>query len=301
MKTLSKTLLASAMVAAGITSFNTAHAVEWSLSGELAVELTDAESSGDLGLAVTTTDFVITVSETFGEVEVEGYQAFEKGDALARDGAGISVSGAFGSVFVGDDGVGVLAADLTDVMYNNSEVYFSDPSTNVIDYGLPLGDDFSLNLFVDITNTADDDPSTPANEETEEEDIDAIGIYGSYGIAGVTLAFGYTDLTSDGAYGGADGDDILDLAVAYEGGPFAAGVGFQDQDSATDEIISAFVSFSTGPVVITGYGEDAGDAGDLVALNVSYSFSDNFYAFFETAAYDDDTSDNTEVGLVLTF
>lgn len=312
MKTLSKTLLASALVAAGITGMNAAHAVEYSIGGEIAVELTDSDAEDDLDLDVTTTDLVVTVSEKFGEVEVEGFAAFEKdtveGDSsgLVDDGAGITVSGSFGSVFVGNDGTGVFVGDGTDVLYNNSEAFFADPTTNVIDYGLPLGDAFSLNIFVDITTG-------------DSEEIDAFGFYGSYSLAGFTFALGYTDLTGEGALGADDpnidsdgdpatdsddtllDDDILDLFLGYEGGPIAAGVGFQDQDSAGDEIISAFLTYTAGPVAITPYVEDAGDAGDVVALNVTYSFSDNFYAFFETAEYEDDTADNSEIGLVLTF
>lgn len=307
MKTLSKTLLASAMVAAGITGFNTAHAVEWSLSGEIAVEWTDSDANDDLDLDVTTTDLVVGVSEKFGEVEVEGYAAFAKDDVdpdtsgLVDDGAGITVSGGFGSVFVGNDGTGVFVGDATDVLYNNSEAFFLDPTTNVIDYSLPLGDDFSLNIFLDSTSG-------------DEEDIDALGVYGSYSFSGFTFALGYTSIDDAGAYTStevdgvdyADQEDILDFAVTFESGPIAAGVGYQSTELAGDdfEVLSAFLTYTAGPVTITPYYEDrsfdpADD--DVVALNISYSFSDNFYAFFETADFDSDGSDNSEVGLVLTF
>ncbi len=244
---------------------------------------------------------MLTISEKFGEVDVEGYIAYEldgdDGQGLASDGAGITLSGGFGSVFVGDDGTGVFVGDATDVLYNNSEAFFADPTTNVIDYGLPLGDDFSLNIFLDSTSG-------------DDEEIDAFGAYGAYSVSGLTFALGYTDLAGDGAYGNAgDDDDILDLFVGYEGGPIAAGVGFQDQDSADDEIISAFLTYTAGPVAITPYYEAQDDL-EVVALNVTYSFSDNFYVFFETADFseeaeeltgDDTKYDNSEVGLVLTF
>lgn len=305
MKTLSKTLLASALVAAGITGMNAAHAVEWSLNGELAVELTDTESDEDLVLDVTTTDLVLTISEKFGEVDVEGFIAYEldgDGDGLASDGAGITVSGAFGSLFVGDDGTGVFAGDLTDVMYNNSEIYYTDDTTNVIDYGLPLPESFSFNIFAGFEDfdVADDPDVAGDQSETDEENIDFFGVYGSYAVSGLTFAFGYTS-AEESTRVGPGYDDILDLAVGYEGGPIAAGLGFQDVDGADDEVVSAFLSYTTGPVAITGYVEDAGDVGDVVALNVAYSFTDNFYTFFETAAYDDDEADNSEIGLVLTF
>jgi hypothetical protein len=295
MKNLSKTLLASALVAAGITGLNTAHAVEWSLGGELAVELTDAESSDDLGLAVTTTDLVLTIGETFGDVSVEGFIAYEKGagsTALSPDGAGITVSGGFGSIYVGDDGTGVLAADATDVLYNNSEAFYADPTTNVIDYGLPLSGPFSLNIFADIS-------------AGDSEDIDAIGTYGSYAAGPFTALFGFTSIEEDGAYGILD--DILDLAVTYEGGPIAAGFGYQESEvSGNDwEVMSAFLTFTSGKFAITPYYEQVELVGspdnDVAALNVTYSFTDNFYMFFETASYDDDSSDNSEIGLVLTF
>ncbi len=291
MKTLSKTLLTSAVLTAGVTGFNTAHAVEWALNGELAVEWTDSDAYDDLDLDVTTTDLVLTISEAFGEIEVEGFIAYELGDedagdaVLIDDGKGITVSGAFGSVFVGDDGTGVFVGDVTDVLYNNSEVFFADPTTNVIDYGLPLGDDFSLNIFLDST-TESDDPDTVVDETEDTEDIDAFGFYGSYGVAGFTFALGYTDLAGDGEYGAAgDDDDILDLFVGYEGGPIAAGIGFQDQDSADDEIISAFLTYTAGPVAITPYYEAGGD---VVALNESYGRSGDFYAFFETADFSEE-------------
>ncbi len=310
MKIISKTLLASALVAAGTTTVNTAYAVEWALNGELAVELTDSDKSDDLDLDVTTTDLVLTISEKFGEIDVEGYIAYElredadgNADGLTSDGAGITASGSFGSIFVGDDGTDVFVGDATDVLYNNSEAFFSDPTENVIDYGLPLGDAFSLNIFVDITNSDDDDIE-------DDEDIDAIGAYGSYSFSGFTFALGYTDLAEDGAYGASgDDDNILDAFLGYEAGPIALGFGFQDQDSADDEIVSAFLTYTAGPVAITPYYEGQGDL-EVVALNVSYNFTDNFYIFFETANYseeaedlpgDDAKFDNSEIGLVLTF
>lgn len=300
MKTLSKTLLASAMVAAGITGFNTAHAVEFSLNGEIAVEWTDSDANDDLDLDVTTTDLVFGASEKFGEVKVEGYAAFEKdtveGDSsgLVDDGAGITVSGAFGSVFVGNDGTGVFVGDATDVLYNNSEAFFVDPTTNVIDYNLPLGGDaFSLNIFLDST-TGDD------------EDIDAFGAYGSYSVSGLTFALGYTSIDDAGAYSGDFDDDILDVFVGYEGGPIAAGFAYQATEASdTDhEVTSVFLTYTAGPVAITPYYEEldfGANDDEVIALNVTYSFSDNFYAFFETADFDSDGSDNSEVGLVLTF
>jgi hypothetical protein len=292
MKSFRKSLLASAILAAGATGFGTAHAVEWSLGGEIGVELTDADANNDLGLAVTTTDLLLTVTEKYGDVTVEGYIAYEKGDLagsaeLVPDGRGITVSGGFGSVFVGDDGTGVFAGDITDVMYNNSEIFFADPTTNVIDYGLPLDGPFKLNVFVDMTSG-------------DSEDIDAVGAYGSYAMGGLTFLLGFTTIEENGAYGGGTGD-ILDFAIGYEGGPIKAGFGFQDQDTAADEIISAFLTYTTGAIAITPYIEDAGNAGDVTALNVSYSFTENHYMFFETATYDNKTNDNTSIGLVLTF
>jgi hypothetical protein len=295
MKNLSKTLLTSALVAAGITGFNTAHAVEWTLGGELAVELTDAEASNDLDLSVTTTDLVLTIAESFGEVEVEGFIAYEKGagsTALSPDGAGITVSGGFGSIYVGDDGTGVFVGDATDVLYNNSEAFFADPTTNVIDYGLPLSGPFSLNVFADITSG-------------DDEDIDALGFYGSFSTGGLGFHLGFTSIEENGAYGTLD--DLLDLAVTYEGGPIAAGFGYQESEvlGVDWEVMSAFLTYTAGKFAITPYYEEVESANlgdnDVTALNISYSFSDNFYMFFETASYDDDTSDNSEIGLVLTF
>ena len=308
MKHFRKSLLASAIMAAGFTGFSTAHAVEWSLGGEIGVELTDTDSEQDLGLAVTTTDLLLTVTEKYGDVTVEGYIAYEKGDLadsaeLVPDGRGITVSGGFGSVFVGDDGTGVFVGDITDVMYNNSEIFFQDPTTNVIDYGLPLSGPVSVNVFADFTSG-------------DEEDIDAVGAYGSYAMGGLTFMLGFTSIEDKGAYGEdtlladflADPDnnpfptgDILDFAIGYESGPITAGFAYQDVDNLDDEIISAFLTYTTGAIAITPYIEDAGDIGDVTALNVTYSFTDNHYMFFETASYDDKTKDNTSIGLVLTF
>ena len=290
MNSFRKSLLASAIVAAGLTSFGTAHAAEWSLGGEIAVELTDAETSNDLGVSVTTTDLLLTVTEKFNDITVEGYLAYEKGaggSELATDGRGITVSGGFGSVFVGDDGTGVWVGGITDVMYNNSEAFFADPTTNVIDYGLPLDGPVSLNIFVDMT-------------AGDAEDIDAVGFYGSYTMGALNFHLGYTTIEDAGAYAGTTGD-ILDLAVGYEAGPIAAGFGYQDQDTAADEIVSLFLTYTTGAIAITPYMEDAGTAGDVTAVNVTYTFSDNYYAFVETASYDVKTKDNTSFGLVLTF
>lgn len=292
MKSFTKSLLASAILAAGFTGFSTAHAAEWSLGGEIGVELTDADASNDLGISVTTTDLVLTVTEKFDDITVEGYLAYEKGGTvgdseLATDGRGISVSGGFGSVFVGDDGTGVFAGDITDVLYNNSEIFFADPTTNVIDYGLPLDGPFSLNIFVDMT-------------AGDAEDMDAVGFYGSYAMGAFNFLLGYTTIEEAGAYAATTGD-ILDLAVGYEDGPIAAGFGYQDQDTAADEIISLFLTYTTGAIAITPYMEDAGTAGDVTAINVTYTLSDNYYMFVETASYDNKVNDNTSFGMVLTF
>lgn len=304
MNTFSKTFLV-VFLALSFMLLNAAYAVEWDLNGELAVELTDSEADDDLDLDVTTTDLVLTITESFGNVDVEGFINYElredadgNADGLTNDGAGITVSGDFGSVFVGDDGSGAWVGTETDVLYNNSEDFFLDPTTNVIDYGFPFGDAFSLNVFVEITN-----------EDNEEENIDAAGAYGSLNLNSFTFALGYTAIEEEGAYGsGTDedlDDDILDLFVGYSVGAISTGAAYQATEVTDEdrEVTSFFLTYTTGPVAITPYYQEldfGGNDDEIIALNISYSFTDNFYIFFETADYDSE-NDNSEIGLVLTF
>ena len=268
-----------ALALAAFAASPLAMAVEYSVWGEVYTELTDSDANEDLQLDVTTADFGLVITETFGAVTATGHIDMSMGE---YDVAGITVEGAFGSVYVGDNGTGVLAADLTDVLENNSEVFYTDDSAEVIDWGLPVGDAFSVNLFLGI------------NEDTTE-DLDYAGVYGSYSMAGATLAAGYTTSEVE-AY-----DSVVDLGLSYETGPVYLALGFQDVDTADDPVFSLAASYTAGAVSITPYYEQFGDL-DVMALNLTYAFTDNFYTFFETATYADGAGDdNSEIGMVINF
>ena len=111
------------------------------MSGELVISLIDSEEEKDLGLEVTTADIGLTLTESHAGVKATGEINLDFGE---YDSAGITLDGVFGSVYIGDDGAGVLAADLTDVLESNSAVFFTDDTAEVIDWGLPLGEGFNL-------------------------------------------------------------------------------------------------------------------------------------------------------------
>jgi len=277
-----------------------------SSSGSGYVELTDTDGDDDLVLDVTTNDFGFEITEEFGEVDVTGHLDFSDGD---YDVAGITVAGGFGSVYIGDDGTGVLAADLTDNLENNSEVFYTDDSADVIDYSLPLEGPFSANVFVGISDL-DREATATDPAYTDDVDLDFVGAYGSFSTAGATVALGYTTADEDGSFY----DSIVDLAVSYETGPISVAVGYQDVDNEfiDDNVISATATYTAGAFSITPYYEEFGDF-TVTALNLTYTFTDNFYAFFETADYSDELQnialldeedfiyDNSEIGLVLNF
>ena len=271
-----------ALALAAFAASPLAMAVEYSVWGEVYTELTDSEANEDLQLDVTTADFGFVIEETFGEISASGNIDFSMGE---YDVAGITLGGPFGVVYVGDDGTGTVkpvAADLTDVMENNSYAFVTDDPAEVIDWGLPVGEDFSVNLFVGI------------NDDTTEN-VDYAGIYGTYSLVGATLAAGYSMSESE------DYDSVLDLGVSYETGPVYLAAAFQDVDTADDPWFSFAATYSAGAFSITPYFEQLGDA-DLMALNLTYAFTENFYTFFETAAYADGAGDdNSEIGLVLNF
>lgn len=305
---LKKTTMALAIAA--LTTTPIFAAADVSMSGILRTDLTSSDETSttdddSLDIRVSKARVAIKSVEEVNSVKYHAQLEFDYDDEL-NDGdptdvrtARIVAVGGFGALVFGKTSSGQFndTVGMTDVLEHQSDNFWDQVtrSNNAFAYKTP---NFGP-VYAVVTGVVED-----SEAYLENEDVDILGGRIVYKASGLKIGLGMTDLTdvkTRTLFGASYSADAFSVAFGYES------VDFETADD-DQETLAITATVNVGDVAITPYYEETeniagvdGDEDDVFGLNVTYSISKKVYTYFETASYDSEDNDKTNLGVVVKF
>ncbi len=248
-----KKIIAAAVATAFVAP---AFAADVSVSGEVEYTYTNADGLNTFGTG--TGDLVVSASETLDNgIDVSAYISIESANGAndAQDTL-LELSGAFGTVAVGDDNDGGFdnfddKADVASAGGGGGEVDSGVDTVGFITYAPNLGVD-GLSAVVGIG----------AGDETNEE---VVGYGLQYSVGGFAIAYGAADADDSD-------NDATHLSVSAEFGPVYVGIDSMSKIAGVDgdDAVHVGVTYDMGDITLYAENITTEDAENVDATDTVY-------------------------------